>query len=100
MWAYPCHQPLDARRKGVETGLSDSIATEDWTWIVESVVLWRKIGCRVVISHIHILRSPWYKERTGGRRPTKLSSLDLRESDLLTKLRRKWPLELTEIELV
>jgi hypothetical protein len=100
MWTNPSHQFLDTGWKGAEIGLSDGIATEDWSLNVELSVPRHEFKFERVFSHIHILRSPWYKERTGGRDPTKQSLLGLRESCLLIKIRRKWPPELTGIELV
>lgn len=50
-------------------------------------------------SHIRMLRSPWYKERTTGTGPIEWTLMGLTGNCRLTKLQRTWTRVLTEIEL-
>lgn len=50
-------------------------------------------------SHIHILRSPWYEERTTGTGPIEWTLMGLMGSCPLIKPQRTWTRVLTGIEL-
>lgn len=67
---------------------------EYWVSSARTVILLRS-----ATSHIHILRSPWYKERTTGTGPIEWTLMGLTGSCRLTKLQRTWTQVLTGIEL-